>query len=635
MLKKIVSLAFTMLLTCNLPAQTVAINNYTKLTQTLAQGWNTWDTYSQVSYTRLPEGFTINLSLKEYKNAFIMRNPLLYKREQKITLGAHANNGAYTDLVMEWEGMTFRIQSGTDSNNLILLVSPLQLNQKVSPTLIAEAGIVWQQNGSIFKNNSIISWALNNSTTNLYATQQPVYEPNMKLYAPYNAYKLSQPVGLSTGKAYTVSQIQSILESESKKLENLKANYGEQAEIFNALQSSIAWNVIYDPLNKRVVAPVSRSWNEWHGGYVMFCWDTYFVSYMASLYNKELAYANAIAITNEIVESGFVPNFADAIVKSRDRSQPPVGSFCVREIYRHYKEKWFLEEVYDKLLTWNRWWAAKRDINGLLAWGSNTFEPVTGNHWETTQSGVHGWQGASFESGMDNAPMYFNIPFDSTKSVLQLWDVGLNSIYIMDCYALADIAKVLGKTADYAELTARGKQYTQNITKLWDEKSGIYRNRRTDNGMFSERISPTSFYVLLTNAPTKPQIESMMKNYFFNPNEFYGEWLLPSVPRSDTAYKHQDYWQGRIWAPINFLVYLGLRKHKLNDAKNELVEKSAKLLLKNWTENRYVCENYNNNTGIGAEKGTASDPFYHWGALLGFMQFIENGTIESPDGELK
>jgi len=193
---------------------------------------------------------------------------------------------------------------------------------------------------------------------------------------------------------------------------------------------------------------------------------------MLSFYNKELAYANAIAITSEAAETGFVPNFSDAFVKSRDRSQPPVGSFCVREIYRKYREKWFLELLYDKLLTWNRWWEQKRDIDGLLAWGSNSYQPLNGNYWETQESGAGGRQGASFESGMDNAPMYFDIPFDSTQQVLKLWDVGLNSLYIMDCNALADIAKELGMTADYKELTARGAMYSANLNKRWNEKRG-------------------------------------------------------------------------------------------------------------------------------------------------------------------
>jgi len=604
------------------------------LQKSIAKGWNNWDTYSLLSYTHMPEGVTINLALKEYKNAFIMRNPLLYKAEQKITLGAHSDDGSYTVLELEWEKMKFRFQTGTDEDNLLILVTLLEGKPIKSPILAVEAGYIWQMPGTVSKNEENIVWTSGNFSTSLYGTSPCVNDPNLKLYTAYNAYKLDSETGISTGKKYSLAEIKSILQRNAANLEQKKKSYIDQSEIFNALQSSIAWNVLYDPIKQRVIVPVSRSWNEWHGGYVLFCWDNYFVSYMLSLYNKDLAYANAIAITNESEETGFVPNFSDAFVKSRDRSQPPVGSFCIREIYRKYREKWFLELLYDKLLAWNRWWESKRDIDGLLAWGSNVYQPLNGNYWELPESGVGGRQGASYESGMDNAPMYFDIPFDSKKEVLKLWDVGLNSLYIMDCFALADIAKELGKTNNLKELMNRGKKYSANLNKLWNEKAGIYCNRRTDNGEFSTRLSPTCFYPLLTDVPDKKKVDRMMKEHFYNLKEFYGEWMIPSVPRNDTAFKEQNYWQGRIWAPLNFLVYLGLRKHSLVDAKIELVTKSKALLLKNWTENHYVCENYNAITGMGAEKGTASDPFYHWGALLGFMEFIEKGIVEAPEKPL-
>jgi neutral trehalase len=180
----------------------------------------------------------------------------------------------------------------------------------------------------------------------------------------------------------------------------------------------------------------------------------------------------------------------------------------------------------------------------------------------------------------------------------------------------------------------RAAQYSARLNILWNEKLGIYCNRRTDTGEFSTRLSPTCFYPLLTDVPDNQKINRMMKEHFYNPQEFYGEWMMPSVPRNDTCFKAQNYWQGRIWAPLNFLVYLGLRKHNLLEAKNELVTKSKTLLLKNWMANQYVCENYNALTGIGAEKGTASDPFYHWGALLGFMEFIENGQVAASEKSL-
>ena len=189
------------------------------LQQTLAQGWNTWDTYSQVSYTLMPEGVTINLALKEYKNAFIMRNPLLYKQEQHITLGAHSDDGSYTDLELEWEKMKFRIQSATDGGNIVILVTPLDVKALKPPVLVAEAGFVWQMPGTVSKNGDSIQWKTGNFSTSLFATRNTIKDPYLKLYTPYNVYELTSETGISTGKDYSAAEIKEIIQRQSAALE--------------------------------------------------------------------------------------------------------------------------------------------------------------------------------------------------------------------------------------------------------------------------------------------------------------------------------------------------------------------------------------------------------------------------------
>jgi len=173
----------SLLLCCvlNVFGQTPA-ENIIALQHSLAKGWNTWDTYSQVSFTHMPEGITINLALKEYKNSSIMRNPLLYKAEQHMTLGAHSDDGSYTDLMLEWETMQFRIQSATDGDNIVILVTPLNVKALKPPVLVAEAGFVWQMSGTISKSEDKIKWTSGNYSTSLFGTQKTVKDPYLKLY---------------------------------------------------------------------------------------------------------------------------------------------------------------------------------------------------------------------------------------------------------------------------------------------------------------------------------------------------------------------------------------------------------------------------------------------------------------------
>jgi hypothetical protein len=47
-------------------------------------------------------------------------------------------------------------------------------------------------------------------------------------------------------------------------------------------------------------------------------------------------------------------------------------------------------------------------------------------------------------------------------------------------------------------------------------------------------------------------------------------------------------------------------------------------MLRQWNNFRQVTENYNGYIGIGEDVGNA-DPMYHWGALPGFLSFLEQG----------
>ena len=347
--------------------------------------------------------------------------------------------------------------------------------------------------------------------------------------------------------------------------------------------------------------------------------------------------ANAIAITHEMTEEGLVPNFAQANgFASRDRSEPPVGAWVCREIYRAHRARWFLEEVYPNLSTWNRWWwKARRNNGNLLSWGSTPYEPTCDAYWE--KSGVNERFGASLESGLDNSPMYDDVPFDRERHVLQMWDVGLNGLYVADCEALADIADELGRSAEGKELRQRADTVRGAMSaELWDGKTGLFLNKRVDTGELSPRISPTNFYALLARAATPDQAEQMIREHFYNPAEFWGEWVLPSISRNDPAYTEQSYWRGRVWGPMNFLTYISLRCYGLDQARKDLAGKSKALLLKNWCAYGHVLENYNAETGDNtvAPGKMGGDSFYYWGGLLGTIALMEAGHYPAPEDSL-
>ncbi len=581
-----------------------------------------------LSHVLLPQGYALNLGIKEYMGGGYLKESLIGRfgeQEERITPGPRAYDDRYTELMLEWMSLKVRIQSATDGDDLVLLVTPLEFQCKPA-TLVVEAGILWNREELARRDGDVLVFEGPGGAVRAYGTAEGVFEPNVAAQGPYLAMTLDRPLGVSTGKARTVAEIEAIIGARKAEREAYIAGFGELADTYAPVMTCLAWDTIYDPLKDRVISPVSRSWSIGWGGYVLFDWDTYFAALLAAIDNKELAYANAIEITREASFRGFVPNFAAASgCTSHDRSQPPVGALVVLELYRRFGDRWLLEELFDALLTWNRWWVDHRMVDGLLCWGSDPYEQITGNYWEYT--GVGERFGAALESGLDNSPMYDDIPFDSERHLLMLQDVGLSAMYVMDCRALAEIADVLARGDVAAELRGRADDVAAKMAILWDDAAGIYKNRRTDTGELSPRLSPTNFYPMLGDVPTQAQTERMMAEHFYNPEEFWGEWILPSIMRNDPGYPDNSYWRGRIWAPMNFLVYMGMRRYDLPRATADLVAKSRALLLKEWREHGHVHENYNGDSGEGCDRGN-SDRFYHWGGLLGLIAFLDAGYFD-------
>ena len=106
-----------------------------------------------------------------------------------------------------------------------------------------------------------------------------------------------------------------------------------------------------------------------------------------------------------------------------------------------------------------------------------------------------------------------------------------------------------------------------------------------------------------------------------------GEWVIPSIARNDPAFHDQNYWRGRIWEPMNYLVYLGLLNYQDDAARSAFAQKSYDLFLKEWREKGHVHENYNALIGTGDDVST-SDRFYHWGALLGYVEYLEQNPSQ-------
>ena len=412
---------------------------------------------------------------------------------------------------------------------------------------------------------------------------------------------------------------------------------GVLAEAPEAMIQAVAWNTLWDAKGGLVSSPVSRDWCYDWGGPAVFCWDTYLLGALATYESPELARLNFEAVNAAIDKIGFVPNYYCAHgAASLDRSMPPIGAYLIWKTQIASPDRDWLAKVYRQLKVWHGIWMKTRDGNGngLLEWGSNR-EP----YYEYLQLCTdnldirYSAQAAKWESGLDNSPMYDDVPFNEQTSTLELDDVGLSSYYAMDCEALAAMADFLGKRRDAAAYRREYDAIKRRINDLlWDEQHGIYCNRHWD-GRLSQRWSPTSFFPLIAGVAPRERAERMVREHLLNDNEFWGEYVIPSIARNDPGCPDNDYWRGRIWGPFNFLAAEGLRRYRFDDEAAELARKGLEMFMRNWREDGGVYENYNADTGRGADVWNAAR-LYHWGGLLALIAIEELIDVE-PAGYLR
>lgn len=595
-------------------------SRYEQLQQNLSSGWNTWDTYHIMNHVLLPYKVSVSLSLVDADGNRVDKCQIGDRTEDYplIIPGERTYDGRYTELMVIWNNHKLNIQSSSDGINNTILITPQAGNKQGMQVLVCPKKI-WNSDCLVSVEGDTFSFSEPDGQSDFHldgtVDGDIISTQNNEICVSADSRIL-----INIGENNTYEKAVEMLAARKQELDKFKDEHcGEERECFDAMQSVLAWDNIYSNELEKVITPVSRIWNSQRGGYVLFCWDAYFASMMLSHSNKELAYANIVEITNAQTPQGFIPNRVQSGNKcSYDHSQPPVGSLALWHIYQKYGDKWLLELLFDKLMKWNRWWYSTRNWDGLMCWGSNPYES---NHkeWYPIPSRL----ASSLESGMDNTHMYDNVDFDMTRNLLCLQDVGLTSLYVMDCHNLAMIAQELNRMAEYSELTERADMFSKNIQKLWCEEDGMFYNRDPRNGEFNKRTSPTNFYVMLAGAATQEQAKRIVNEHMLNPDEFGGDWLLPATPRNDPAFKDNNYWRGRIWAPLNFLVYLGMKNYDLPEETEKLVINSKELLMKGWREGRYVFENYNSVSGDGDDVKN-SDKFYHWGALLGYISILEN-----------
>lgn len=429
-----------------------------------------------------------------------------------------------------------------------------------------------------------------------------------------DATSFTLPLGGATAPTYFAAGFGELapLDGLDAKIDDARRSYearrpravGPGGDIVGAITNNLNNTRLYNSEAKQIGITVSRTFDVKGPNLApYFCWDSFFNGLLASLDNPEAARQTVRIILSAQGENGYVPNFTWWASGTSPHSQPPVGAMCVWKMHQRQPDVEFLREVYPKLSRWHAWWMKERSAkgDGLLQWGSSSGKP----------------QMALYECGWDDTPHFREMPgVTMVGQVLNVYAVDLCSLWAMDAQYLALMADVLGEKSDAEMFRRQAKEMNERINaKLWNEELGIYCSRFWDNedgspGKFLTRLTPANFYPLICGAPSADQAKRMLA-IMTDPEQFWGEWVLPTVSRKDPLFAKQRYWCGTVWPPVNYLVFQGLKRYAPPELQAEFAQKSVRLFMNNWLGSGMCGENFFSTSGR-----VGSNPNYTWGALL-------------------
>lgn len=157
------------------------------------------------------------------------------------------------------------------------------------------------------------------------------------------------------------------------------------------------------------------------------------------------------------------------------------------------------------------------------------------------------------------------------------------------------------------------------IQDFWDEESGVFRAMHGNESI--PVITPFNLYPIWTGQ-LPDYIRSRLIGHLTNPDEFWGEHILPTVARNDPHYDPNTMWRGPIWVNINYFFIEALHQVGEDGLADELTIKTLELIMRN----QGIYEYYH---GDGGGPGSKACEAFGWTAAV----FIDLAIAASSHSE--
>ena len=222
---------------------------YQILKREYMRGWQTWNVNSVLSHVLMPEGFALNVCVREYSVGSYLKEALIGRFEKDaewVYPGPHAYDGSYTALKINWRGISFSVETTNDQDELLILVTR-HTNLLKTPMLCLEGGFLWNRPGYVKLTEEGMVGHMPDGDVAVYTTGKTVSgDVNLPTQTRYLAVEMAEQVVFSTGRRVSVERARKCLDEKREALKKTWEIYGDNSPLYEAMQCALAWDTIYD-----------------------------------------------------------------------------------------------------------------------------------------------------------------------------------------------------------------------------------------------------------------------------------------------------------------------------------------------------------------------------------------------------
>ncbi len=274
----------------------------------------------------------------------------------------------------------------------------------------------------------------------------------------------------------------------------------------------------------------------------IYLWDTAFIAQIWKWWSP--------AVAHDVLSS---------VIRHRDgdRLQHFVSEFARSEFTQPPLIAWSIHRLAD---------AASGDQQH--EWIAAAYEPLRAYHaWlqrrRRLQNGLYAWAHA-YESGVENAPRFGDREERRLRDTRRIAAPDLSAYAIIQCEALATMARLLGKRDDASAYLSEAAAIRNAANAfLWDESESYYFDRSTVDGHFIRARTIASVLPLWAGIPDERRAAALIE-HILDPGGFNTLIPLPSVAIDDPAFE-RDMWRGPVWINTAFAVIEGMRRYGFHE----------------------------------------------------------------------